>query len=198
MAKDNKKKIQSLKKKTYQVQRNTVKEAGKIQSKRKWYDYKGNFFIIPSIMYEKNIDLNVDVKVNRLIIAIGYHRWSFDFGFYNPILPKKIWDKSGVDDFLSWAKLKTDNNYNWTIKDIESVLNLNKKLKELIYTVGIKKHYIRLILLRDMLNFRNNLNINDNDPEILKQEKIKIATEKDDLDDVLDQFQIVIEKKSKQ
>lgn len=188
----NNKKKTGLKSKTYEISKNTIKKAGKFKSNRKWYDYKGNMFLFPTIMYEKNIDLNVEVQVNRFIIGIGYYRWSFDYGVYNPIIEKRLWDKRGVSEFLVWAKSKTKSS--WSGNDIDSVLTKNRALKRLIYTVGIEKHYIKIMLLREMIDFRNFSNIIDTDPDMLKEEKIRQAQKTNNLENVFSEFKNVLEK----
>lgn len=193
--KNNKNKKSTLKTKSYQTEQNKIYKIGKITSKRKWYDYKGMFFIFPSVMYEKNIDLNVDTKINRLTIAVGYHRWSFDKGYYNPIIEKKSWDKDGLKDFLSWAGLKTKRK--WIEQDVVSTLSQNKSLKRLVYTVGLKKHYVKLMLLTEMIEFVRIANIYDNDPAIIRQDKLNSVKEEldEDIDNLLSKFETILEKK---
>ena len=84
----------------------------------------------------------------------------------------KIWKKEGLEDFLNGCKLKTKNR--WSVQDIELVFKENEGLKTLVYSVGLKKHYIKLLLLKEMIEMRNNTDINDDDPTILKQEKLRM------------------------
>lgn len=176
----------TLHSKTYDSDQNKIKKTGFFTSKRKWYDYQGIFFFIPTIMREKNIDLNVDTKVTRTIIAFGYHRWSFDKGFYSPFKEQNVWRKDGLEDFLNWCKLKTKNK--WSSQDVELVFKENEGIKKLVYSVGLKKHYIRLLLLKEMIEMRNNTDINDDDPTLLKQEKLRATQNKDEISDVLNRF----------
>lgn len=182
----------SLHSKSYDAEQNKVKKNGQFTSKRKWYDYQGIFFYIPTIMKEENIDLNVDTTVTRTIIAFGYRRWSFDKGIYNPFKEQKIWKKEGLEDFLNWCKLKTKNR--WSVQDIELVFKENEGLKTLVYSVGLKKHYIKLLLLKEMIEMRNNTDINDDDPTILKQEKLRMSQNKGEISDVLNKFHDIFEK----
>ena len=167
-----KSKKNTLSSKTYEIQKNKInKETGEFKTKRKWYDYKGCFFLIPTIIYEKNIDLNVDTKINRVIIAFGYKRWSFDKGVYFPQKTKLAINVNEMDEFIKWCKLKTSNN--WNSQDVHDVFKFNKAIENIVKKDGFKKHYVKLMLLKEMIDLRKSSNILDNDPAIVKRGKIK-------------------------
>lgn len=183
----------TLKTKTYNSRPNNFNADGTFTTKRKWYDYGGIFFIFPTIMVEKNIDLNVDtLLLRRTIFAIGYHRWSFDKGKYNPLVKKKIVSKEELSHFVSWCKKKTNNK--WSIQDVELVLSEDEGIKKMVNHVDLNNHYVKLILLKEMIELRIAHDITDDDTTILKREKIRVSKNKSSTEDfdisseLLDQF----------
>jgi len=122
----------------------------KFKSKASWEETAGAYFLWPSLMVEKDIDVGIDVKITRRTLAWGRKRWRWDTGTYTPLPTGEIvWSKIGLDDFSKWAK--KSYNRKWGRAEIESIVVDKPELKDIIVKMGLTKHYTRILMGREII-----------------------------------------------
>lgn len=130
--------------------KNKVISKNKFKSRAKWLERSGPYFIIPTLMIEKDLDIGVEVQINRYTLAFGYKRWRWDVGTYTPLPTGEInWIKVGLDDFSKWAK--KSYNKKWGRYEIENIIKNKPFIKDVIVESGLSKHYTRILIAREIM-----------------------------------------------
>lgn len=129
--------------------KNKVISKNKFKSRAKWVERTGPYFPIPTLMIEKDLDIGIEVQINRYTVAWGYKRWRWDVGTYTPLPTGEInWTKIGLDDFSKWAK--KSYNKKWGRYEIENIIKNKPFIKDVIVESGLK-HYTRILIAREIM-----------------------------------------------
>lgn len=136
--------------------KNKVISKNKFKSRAVWTEKAGPYFVIPTLMIEKDLDIGIDVKIDRYTWVWGYKRWRWDVGTYTPLPTGDIvWNKIGLEDFSKWAKVSY--NKKWGKYEIENIIKNKPFLKDIIVESGLTKHYTRILISREIMRNENGI-----------------------------------------
>lgn len=121
----------------------------------RWKDTFGNFFILPSICFERNIDLSFYIKATTITLLLFKYRIRFSI-CSNKNLPidDVKWRFSHYEKFIKWMEKEYKKNI--TIKDLEKIIQEKPYLKGIINNNTLSNHYLKLFIAREILNKPNN------------------------------------------
>lgn len=148
--------------------KNLQYERNKFVSFTKWKDTFGNFFIFPTVCFERKIDLSFYIKATTITFLLFKYRFRISICSEKKLHTDDIkWRFVHYENFIKWIEVQYHKKI--TIKDLEKIIKEKPYLKGVINNNTLSNHYLKLFLVREILNNSNNTYKNNKEQELLEQ-----------------------------
>jgi len=112
------------------------------------------FSLLPTFLFKKNIDLGFEISVNRFVFMWGTFQFTMDIGKRKYISSVLNWKTTGLDEFIIWARKNSMTGVDKTLLD--NLFKHKPELELLIKKNHCSYHYIKIILIQEIKDFRAN------------------------------------------